>query len=152
MAAERFKLPVVVFLLLVQNGKVLLLRRLNSGWYDGYYDLVAGHIEVNETLSEAICREALEEVGIVIQPANARFVQLIHSYSVETGNEYLHVYFTPTDWSGKPSIMEPDKSDDLQWFPLDHLPTNLAPGTKNALETFGSGKNYLERGFDHLVR
>jgi 8-oxo-dGTP diphosphatase len=57
----KFKLPVVVLLVLIEDGKVLLMRRQNTGWGDGDYDLVAGHIDGQETLQAALSREAYEE-------------------------------------------------------------------------------------------
>ena len=58
---ERFKLVVAVHLILIENGKILLLRRYNTGYEDGNYSLVAGHIDGNESVIQAMQREALEE-------------------------------------------------------------------------------------------
>ena len=38
---ERFKLVVAVHLLLIENKKILLLRRFNTGYEDGNYSVVA---------------------------------------------------------------------------------------------------------------
>lgn len=38
---ERFKLVTAVHLILTQNGKILLLRRYNTGYEDGNYSVVA---------------------------------------------------------------------------------------------------------------
>lgn len=38
---ERFKLVVAVHLILIKNGKILLLRRYNTGYEDGNYSVVA---------------------------------------------------------------------------------------------------------------
>jgi hypothetical protein len=43
MSTERFKLRAAAYLLLIKDGKVLLLRRSNTGWRDGEYTLPAGH-------------------------------------------------------------------------------------------------------------
>jgi len=43
MAIKRFKLTSAVHLFLVRNGKVLLLRRFNTGYEDGKYSVIAGH-------------------------------------------------------------------------------------------------------------
>src|SRR3989338_3182588 len=63
---ERFKLIPAVYLLAIQDEKVLLLRRFQTGYEDGNYSLVAGHLEGNETAHEAMIREAHEEAGISI--------------------------------------------------------------------------------------
>ena len=64
MAKERHKLIPSVYLVLIKNNKILLLRRFNTGFMDGYYSLPAGHVESNETLTSAMVREAKEEIGM----------------------------------------------------------------------------------------
>jgi 8-oxo-dGTP pyrophosphatase MutT (NUDIX family) len=148
MTRERFTLPVAVFLLLVQDNKILLLRRANTGWQDGNYDLVAGHIEGNETLTSALSREVEEEIGVRIAPHDFRYALLIHSFSPEDSKEYLQVFFEAKEWQNEPRILETDKCDDLRWFPIDNLPVNLTPATKNALQAYAAGDLYIERGFE----
>lgn len=128
---DRFKIPVVVLLILEQDHKILLMRRYNTKWLNGYYDLVGGHLDGNEKLTAAVCREAKEEIGITVQPSNAKLAHTLHYLTDNT--EYLHTFFTVDKWKGTPSILEPDKCDDLSWFDLDNLPGNIAPATKAAL-------------------
>ena len=56
----RFQMPVAVHLLLVKEGKILLLRRSNTGYEDGMYSIVAGHIDGDEDVKSAMIREAKE--------------------------------------------------------------------------------------------
>lgn len=147
MAKERFKLPVAVFLYIVKDGNVLLLRRANSGWHDGEYDLVAGHADGGEPLTAVGCREALEEVGIMIDPSELCFTHLLHGFFTEDGKEYFDIYFEVSKWQGEPSIREPEKCSDLQWFPLDRLPENLTPSTRLGLAAYTSKLPYAEFGF-----
>ena len=49
MSKERFKLIVDVHLLLIKDGKIVLLKRANTGYEDGKYGLIAGHADGNET-------------------------------------------------------------------------------------------------------
>ena len=64
MSKQRFKLAVTVQLLLEKDGKLLLHLRQNSSFANGYYGLVSGHIDGNETVRQAMIREAREEAGI----------------------------------------------------------------------------------------
>lgn len=143
---ERFKLPAAVFLYLVKDSSVLLLRRTGTGWHDGDYDLVAGHIDGNESLTTALAREAKEEIGIQFNPADARFKHLIHAKFVDD-REYFNIIFEVSEWVGEPAIKEPDKSDDLRWFKLDSLPKNLTPSAKQALAAIRTKTLYSEFGF-----
>ena len=73
---ERFKLIPAVYLLLRQDDKILLLRRANTGYQDGNYSLIAGHLDGDELATEGIIREAKEEAGITISKADLNFVHV----------------------------------------------------------------------------
>ncbi|MCB0086534.1 MAG: NUDIX domain-containing protein, partial [Caldilineaceae bacterium] len=70
----RFTCPIAVHIFLVQEEKVLLLRRYNTGYEDGNYSVPAGHLDGNEPVTQAALREAREEVGVAIAPAALRVV------------------------------------------------------------------------------
>lgn len=57
MSKERFRLIVAVYLILRQNGKILLARRANTGYADGFYSLPAGHLDGDELATEGMARE-----------------------------------------------------------------------------------------------
>lgn len=65
---KRFKLKVGVFLILLQNDHVLLSRRYNTGIADGLHVVPMGGLEEGETATQAIIREAKEEVNITLKP------------------------------------------------------------------------------------
>ena len=44
MPNERFKTAVASYLILRDGDKVLLSKRANTGWMDGKYTMVSGHI------------------------------------------------------------------------------------------------------------
>ncbi|HVV39404.1 MAG TPA: NUDIX domain-containing protein [Candidatus Paceibacterota bacterium] len=148
---ERFKLIPEVFLILIKDGKVLLSRRANTGYMDGHYGLVAGHAEEHEPMRTALAREAKEEAGITINPQNLRHIVTIHRYCPDPENihERIGFYFTTDSWKGEILNTEPDKCDDLSWFPISDLPHNTIDYVKEAIGCFVSGQSYLEFGFDH---
>lgn len=77
---DRFKIIPEVFLLLIQDKKILLSRRFQTGYEDGNYGLPAGHGEYGETMREGTAREALEEIGITIHPEDLEFAVTQHRW------------------------------------------------------------------------
>jgi 8-oxo-dGTP pyrophosphatase MutT (NUDIX family) len=57
MSKKRFEMPVAVHLFLIEENKILLLRRFNTGYEDGNYSLIAGHLDGNEDVKSAMIRE-----------------------------------------------------------------------------------------------
>ena len=145
---ERFRLHATAILFLVKEDKVLLCRRFNTGWEDGKYGLMAGHIDGAESFTQALCREAKEELGITIHPKDVRFVHAQHHIS---NKEYVYMYFTAEAWIGEPSIQEPDKCDDMQWFSFDSLPKNLVADDDFIFDCYRQGIRYSETGFSDVI-
>ncbi|MDQ7793756.1 MAG: NUDIX domain-containing protein [bacterium] len=71
-----------VHLLLFREGRTLLLRRPNTGYEDGNYGVIAGHIESGETARGALCREAREEAGLDVDPEALSLCHLMHRQTV----------------------------------------------------------------------
>ena len=76
-----------------ENEKILLLRRKNTGFFDGSYSVIAGHIDETETATHAIEREAMEEAGITVDNDSLRLVHTMHRKSTE---ERIDLFFTRT--------------------------------------------------------
>ena len=131
-----FQAPVAVHLLLVREGSVLLLRRYNTGYEDGNYSVVAGHVEGGEELSTAMVREAQEEAGIGVSPSDLEVVGVMH---VKTDKEYISFFFKASVWSGDVTNMEPDRCDELRWSGIDDLPDNTIPYVRHAIENYRKG-------------
>lgn len=141
---ERFKAIVSVYVLFIKDGKLLMLRRANTGYEDGKYSLVAGHADGNEALTEATVREAREESGVEIEPTELKFKVAMHRID---DREQLDFFFECTRWKGNIKNMEPDKCDDLSWFPLDSLPQNTIPYIREAIRCYREGAIYAEFGW-----
>lgn len=134
MKKERFKLTPAVYLVIIKDNKILLSRRKDTGWEDGKYSLVSGHVEAGESATAAMVREAKEEADITIDPKDLKLVHIMHRMSTE---ERIDLYFSVKKWIGIPKNMEQDRCDDMRWFNLDDLPKNLIKcmqiGLKNSL-------------------
>lgn len=131
---ERFKLVVAVHLILIENRKILLLRRYNTGYEDGNYSVVAGHIDGNESVIKAMQREALEEAGIKIKEEDLEIVHVMHRKSED--RESIDYFLTCKSYEGEITIMEKDKCDELKFYNLDRLPINVIPYVRKGIEYY----------------
>lgn len=140
----RFQMIAEVHLVLVRQHQVLMLRRFNTGYEDGNYSLVAGHVDAAETFTSAMAREAAEEAGLTIAPNK---LSLVHTMHRNAENERISLFFNATSWSGEPQNREPHKCDDVAWFHIESLPANTVPYIRAALQSIVSGINYSEFGW-----
>jgi ADP-ribose pyrophosphatase YjhB (NUDIX family) len=143
----RFSLIPEAHLLLFQNDQVLLLRRHNTGYEDGKFSVVAGHIDGGETAREAMSREAREEAGLEIKPEDLRLCHVIHRQS---DSERVSFFFTTDVWHGEPVNREPHKCSELAWYPRSALPANLIPYVRHAIEQVAQGNPYSEFGWRQI--
>jgi 8-oxo-dGTP diphosphatase len=135
---------VAVHLFFLDKDKILLLRRFNTGYEDGNYSVVAGHVDAGETVTQAAVREAQEEAGVVLQPGD---VQVVHVMNRKSNDERVDFFVLVKGWSGEIRNMEPEKCDDLAWFPLAALPANMIPYVRHAIENYQKGILYSEFGW-----
>ena len=142
MDKNRHKVFIACYLFLKNDNKILLLRRYNTGYQDGNYTMVSGHIEEGETAITAMKREALEEAGIDIQKEDLRVVHVEQRKSSD--REYVDFYLTAEKWIGNPENKEPDKCDDLRWFELDKLPKNIISYIPIVIKKVQNGEIYSE--------
>lgn len=145
MITEKFKLRSAVYLLPIKDDKVLLSKRFNTGWMDGKYSLISGHIDGNETVFEAMVREAWEEAGLKIDPKDLIPATVIHRKS---DVEYIDFFFVIKKWQGTPVIKEPNKCDDLSWYALNNLPNNLLPFITEAINNYQNKTAFFASGWD----
>jgi len=146
MSNERFTLRCATYLLLIKSGKILLQRRFNTGWEDGKYTLISGHLDGSETVKQAMVREAKEEAGIIIKSVDLHVVHTIHRKS-NKNLEYIDFFLSCDKWQGRPQIIEHDKCDDMQWFSLKDLPKNTLLHIKQAIENYSNRVPFSELGF-----
>lgn len=144
-----------VFLLLHRENRILLQRRFQTGFADGQYTFISGHIEAGESPTQAVCREAKEEAGIVVNPEDLRFLQVLYRPSLKAkGDEFDHAatervdfFFTADRWEGMAEIKEPDKCDELKWFDIGDLPENLFVVVREFLRDYDQNPPYQEMGY-----
>ena len=143
--SEKFKLVATVHIFLTNNeDEILLLRRFNTGYEDGKYSVVAGHIDGNEEVKAAAIREAKEEAGIEIQPSDIEVVGVMHRKGTD---ERVDFFLAASRWNGSIVNVEPDKCDDLSWHSILDLPVNMVAYVRQALENYRKGEFFDSFGW-----
>ena len=107
----------------ILNGKkeILLVKRSkNSRNETEKWNIPGGAIEFGEMHFEAAKREALEETGCEIIPL--RLLAVLDYFLEKEKQHWISFIVEAKIAKGEPKIMEPEKHDDMKWFPLSKLP------------------------------
>jgi 8-oxo-dGTP diphosphatase len=132
-AADRYRSIVDVYVLLQRpDGLILLLERSGTGYADGQLCPPSGHLEDGESVGRCAVREASEEVGVDIEPADLVFSHVVHHRNPE-GQGRVGFFFTAARWAGEPVNREPHKCAGLCWVDPAHPPASTVPYTAAAL-------------------
>lgn len=103
-----------IIVAVVKDGKLLLAH--NTRFKDNMYSLVAGFVDLNETLEDCVRREVFEEIGIKIKN-----IKYLNSQSWPFPNS-LMVGFLAEYASGEINV-DGIEIADAAWFDKDNLPT-----------------------------
>lgn len=141
MSEERYKVHVSVQLILFnEKNEILLSKRKSTGYLDGQYGVVGGHLEKGEDVKSAIIREAKEEANINIKKEDL-VLKNVMNRKINEDIQYVDFIFSTNKWSGNIKNMEPDKCSELIWCNKDELPE----------ETIDFVKYYLNEYNDRLI-
>lgn len=125
-----------VYLVLEKENKILLHLRSNTGFQDGNYSFVAGHVEADETFLQAVVREAKEEANINIKLEDLHCFHIMHQ---KRHQERIDIFFSTAKWEGEVKNMEPEKCGGLDWYEKDKLPENVIPYIQQILKYWNEG-------------
>ncbi|CAM5504870.1 MULTISPECIES: phosphotransferase [Streptomyces] len=140
---QRHTEPVDVHLILRRESaggpQVLLSRRAGRVYAAGLWHLPSGHLDgPYEDVVTALIREAREETGVVIDPADVRAAVSVHHRSPGGASRTGH-FFEVRRWQGEPGIAEPDICDAMDWAPLTALPAPMVAYCRAGLDAYSNG-------------
>ncbi|MEV5387591.1 phosphotransferase [Streptomyces sp. NPDC052721] len=140
---ERHREPLDVHLILRRDTagapEVLLSRRAGAVYAAGLWHLPSGHLDgPHEDVVTALVREAREETGVVIDPADVRAAVTVH-HRAPGGRSRTGFFFEVRRWTGEPRIAEPEVCDAMAWVRLDALPTRTVAYCKAGLDAYAAG-------------
>ena len=146
--ADRHLIDVHVMLIDDRRSVLLSQRRDHRNpIFDGLWHLPSGKLDAGESVLDAAVREAEEETGVLINPADLRHVHTIHVNG--SGPEpRLGLFFEARRWIGEPTNREPDKCAVVAWFPLDDLPERIIDYPAAGIHAYRDGQPFSIRGWD----
>lgn len=108
------------------NGNVVMLEKVNSSYHGTTFP--GGHVEKNETFSEAVIREVREETGLTIESP-----KLCGIYHWLSGSVHQIVYiYHAKEYTGE---LRSSKEGEVCWISeKDFLEKELAPGMRAVLK------------------
>lgn len=115
----RHQLTPAAYLLLEREGKLLVARRQNTGFADGWWSVPAGRIEPGETALACALREGKEELGLELDPSALRVCGLLQRQGGD--HERIDVYFHG-QLAEAPRNAEPEKCAELRFVDRAELP------------------------------
>ncbi|SOC55437.1 dihydrofolate reductase [Ornithinimicrobium cerasi] len=166
---SRFQVVPAAYVALLRDGpdgvEVLLQLRSGTGYMDGRWAHgAAGHVELGESALAAAAREAAEELGVGVDPADLGHVATVHRTVAvhRPSEERVDLFVSTRRWSGEPSPLEPGKVAELRWWPLTALPDDVVPHERAALDVLvrrevpgaaagDAGPTLLTLGFDQRL-
>ncbi|GHV26830.1 hypothetical protein FACS1894176_08060 [Bacteroidia bacterium] len=117
------------------------MRRFNTGYQDGKYEFPSGHIEKGETLTDAVIREAQEEIGIIVKEDDLSFVACVDN---NANGKHVNFLFKTEKFEGTPSIKEPEACDDIMWKNIENL-------TSSTEELSVDAQRFIEMIKNHFI-
>lgn len=128
---------VVVDALVVQEGKILLVKRAPHLSHGNKYALPGGFLDRDETTSEGVLREAREETGY-----EGKIISLFRLIDKprRKGEDRQNVDFVYLVQVGRKSSVPDQEVKKIQWFDLDKLP----PSKEFAFDHYQTIKLYLQ--------
>jgi len=109
---------VTVAAIVTCEDKFLLVKERDKHTGEICYNQPAGHLEANETLAEAACRELIEETGISL---NASHLVGIYNLHAANGVHYMRFSFAFT--CPELYLSSPQDNDILSadWFSIEQI-------------------------------
>ncbi len=140
---KRYRIIPEVHIIVKKDDKVLLCRRYNTGYEDGKFHFPAGHVENNESPQETAIREIKEEANLTVNKKDLQCVHVMYR-NFEKEIDRIAIYFQTDHFTGIPKIVEQNKCDKVDWFPVDNFPKNTIFYVKKAYDFINKKQMYSE--------
>ena len=143
MKREFPELPLVgVGAIIIQDDRVVLVKRAHPP-IQGQWSIPGGVLEVGELVREAAIREAREETGLIVEPADLLGVydRILRNQEHRVQYHYVLVDFLCRPVGGE--LQAASDATEVRWVTREELP---------ALKLAEDTQDVIEKGFDRLNR
>ena len=130
MLESRTRLVAAAYVALRRGDEVLLQLRQGTGYRDGHWALLAGHLERDESVLDAAVREAAEEAGVGRRPGRPRAADHAAPFRARRAADRAAGRLLLPDarrGPASPTVREPHRTAEMGWFALDALPEPVVP-------------------------
>jgi ADP-ribose pyrophosphatase YjhB (NUDIX family) len=152
-AHQHYQAIVDIHLLLMRERRVLLGRRVNTGYGDGAYEPPSSRLAERETIVEAAIRVAAAQTGIELIPSHVALAHVMHDVS---GAGRIAFFLTADGWAGEPGCDAASGGSgssgtgngtagsysDFDWFDVDDLPANMIDRARVAIRHYAAGAGF----------
>ncbi len=128
--------------LFIVRGDEVLMGKRTSKHGTGEFAGPGGHVDPGENPHEAVLREKSEEAGDDLQIGPLRML-CVSSLVRYLPKHYIDIGFAAEWVSGEPIVMEPEKLESWDWYPIDALPEPLFENIDKYVEAYRGGKMYF---------
>ncbi len=112
--------PCIITVITRGEDEILLAKNANNK--SNMYGLIAGFVEVGETLEEAVSRETLEEVGLKVKN-----IQYLASQPWPFPSNLMLAF--KAEYESGEIVLQEDEISDAQFFKFDQLPETPFSGS-----------------------
>jgi NAD+ diphosphatase len=120
---------------MITSGDKILLAR-NTRFRNNYYSVLAGYVDIGESLEQTVAREVMEEAGITIK--NLKYYK---SQPWPFSGSLMIGFFAEAD-DTQPLIIDPVEIAEAGWYTRGNLPdhpTNISIAGE-MIELFENGR------------
>jgi nucleoside triphosphatase len=131
---QQYPEPTVGALIFNQAGRLFLMK--SHKWHDQYV-VPGGHIELGETMEDALRREIMEETGLPIHDIEFVALQefIFDEAFHEEGRHFVFIDFTCQTDAGEDKVVLNDEAQEYVWVSVDEaLALPIEPYTRRLLK------------------
>lgn len=115
------------------DGRWLMHKRPEGKHHAGLWEFPGGKVEDTEFPPKALCRELLEELGVVIAPENCTPVAFAQTPPDSSQKGIVILLYNIEQWAGDPVALEGGAID---WFTEEEIATLAKPPLDKQLCSF----------------